>query len=510
MATASSSYEVKIVRSEFIEQDPNNWWNGLCNACSQLWTQISDSARESCIAVSVCGQMQDITLVNVEKGFLRPAILYSDSRACKQSRQLEESGHLDYIRNTTRNFKGSSSILAKLLWIKENEPECLNMADFIFLGAHDYIVWRLCGATVTDFTTASASGLIDVQEKEWAWGVFELVNLGQYANRLPKLHRFIDGDVGALCSEASASLGLGGDIRCFHAGGDLAAVSMGALGNNLGKSQYIYLGTSGWIASLRCGYEEGKIGDGCFTLLHPDPEYSIRAAAMATAMGNLEWISEVFSDSRLISFGENLGMQMPDKYTMINTLAEKAPVGSGGLLFLPYLCGERSPMNDANARACFVGLSKSTLKSHMYRAVFEGVAFGIRTLKNTLLMRYDDHIVLVGGAANSSVFCQIMANVLNCAVFVPANPQNIGSLGAALVVDLPCKRKKSSSDSPTKKQTAPHLQHLSSSASGFSANVAQKYFPHPETSRVYDQLFTIFSELYPNLKHVFSSLKSFR
>ena len=472
----------------------------------ELWNKLGEEFNHECFAVSVTGQMQDVILVNIESGVIRPAILYSDSRAHEEAKKLEELVGIEELQRVTRNYKGASGILPKMMWLKSHEPAYLAQANFILLGAHDFIIWKLCGAHVTDFTTASTTGLLDVEESTWAFGLFDKARMANFGNHLPKLHRFKEGAVGELCEEAKDELGLVNHALCFHSGGDLAAVTVGALGLEGGNefSQYIYLGTSGWIATTEKGYTEGKPGDGCFTLLHPDPSYCIRASSMATAFGNLEWLSDIFSDTKLIGFGNRLGMEMSDKYSMINDFAGKADIGSGGLVFLPYLCGERSPFNDPLARACFIGLSRGTSKSCMYRAVFEGIAFATRALKSSLLVPYQRQIVLVGGGGKSPVFCQILADVLKMTIVVPANSEFIGSIGSAKTAKIPPQRKKAVFKSERKEgkeeKVEPDMSELEAD------DPPTIYSPDEFSCHQYDKLYDIYTSLYPILKESFHRL----
>eukprot|EP01135_Chromosphaera_perkinsii_P005538 Nk52_evm87s352 gene=Nk52_evmTU87s352 len=496
---AKGFYETSTPRVNYIEQDPNEWWEATKTACAELWRNVGPEFNRECFAISVTGQMQDVVLVNIEEGVVRPAILYSDSRSIEEAKYLEETVGADYMQKVTRNYKGASGILPKLLWLKNNESESMKKADLVLLGAHDFIIWKLCGAHVTDFTNASTTGLLDVEESTWAWELLEKAQLASMANYLPKLHRFKEGAVGDLCLEAKEALGLENHALCFHSGGDLAAVTIGALGLEVGEefTQYIYLGTSGWIAATQKGYHIPKADDECFTLLHPDPQFCIRAASMATAFGNLEWLSDIFSDTKLIKLGNRLGMEMADKYSMINDFAGKADIGSGGLMFLPYLCGERSPFRDPLARASFIGLSRGTSKSCMYRAVFEGIAFATRTLKNCLLLPFKEYIVLVGGGGKSPVFCQILADVLKVAVVVPSNSEFVGSIGSARTAKLPLKRKKSVFKSEMKNDNgAPQAEEKDVTLPfGTDENLHKTYQPNEYNCHVYDRLYEVLHNL---------------
>ena len=256
--------------------------------------------------------------------------------------------------------------------------------------------------------------------------------------------------------------------------GDLGATTVGA-GAGLPGRAYGYRGTSGWIAAS-LDQATPKPDQGVFTLRHPDPARYIQVAPMLTAGGNLEWLRGALTGDDPLAYDE------------LNRLAGQAPAGSRGLLYLPYLGGERSPFSDPDARAAFIGVSGQTGRAEMVRAVMEGVAMGYRSLGDALGLAADGPLLLTGGGGKSAVWAQILADVLDRPVQVVADPGNAPARGAAVIAG---------------KALGWYDSYLP--AGGFFP-VAATYRPHRDRRAVYDDLYALFSTLYPRLKDAFSGL----
>jgi xylulokinase len=215
--------------------------------------------------------------------------------------------------------------------------------------------------------------------------------------------------------------------------GDLGATTVG-VGAGVPGRLYGYLGTSGWLASTLIEAEPCP-ERGVFTLRHPDPAQMIQVAPMLTAGGNLEWLRSTFHAVLVSALGQG-AVVPPVNYDLLNQLAASAPAGSRGLLYLPYLAGERSPFSAPDARACFIGLSADSRISELARSVLEGTTLAYRALREALGVVQSGPLVLVGGGAKSPVWAQILADVLGAPVHVAEDPGNAAARGAALIVGL--------------------------------------------------------------------------
>lgn len=465
-------------RGKFVEQNPGDWWQAVIHSINALMQRHAEHPPQ---AVVMSGQMQNVILCSQEE-HLAPAILYSDTRAAVEAKRVQEQIGEMRLRQVTGNLQDASSLLAKLLWVKEHWQEVYHNAQILFLGAHDYVTWRLCRAWVTDLTTASTTGLLNLNSNTWA--VEFLTELGLRTDWLPELVS-ADQPTGFTSASLAEATGLPQGIPIFHGAGDAATTTLGARAGEAGRL-YIYLGTSGWLATTELFAPADPL-TGVFNLRHPDPRRLILIGPMLTAAGNLDWIREQFGDLERAS-RQDIHL---DAYQLIGDLAAQAPPGSGGVLYLPYLAGERAPFRDANARGVFFGLHRSITRFHLYRAVLEGVALGMKTIYRVLpsTARQESHagIGLVGGGARSRLWAQIFANVFNSHVQVLANPGDVGARGATLIAGKA-------------------LGWYSDYDPPDFFPIQETCDPQPEIVEIYERAFDVFSELYPALKTCFQHL----
>ncbi len=481
LATGYADYPTYRQAGNIVEQEPEDWWRATISALTQLRQHLaqysSDNSplpvlgrdRVGLHAIILTGQMQDCILLGCD-GALGRAILYSDSRAQEEAATLAEKIGYEQLVAITGNEQGASSLLAKWLWLQRHDPERLAKTNAILLGAHDYIAWKMGDMPGADFTTASTTGLLDLQKKRWAEPL--LATLGLDHLLLPTLQA--SGTFsGNLSPEAASQLGLTAGIPILRGCGDLGATTIGVGAGEVGRL-YAYLGTSGWVAgSLEVATPNPQ--GGIFTLCHPDPQRFIQVAPMLTAGGNLDWL-------------RTLSITQSPTYQSLNDMASSVPPGSHGLLYLPYLAGERSPFSDPQARACFIGISQQTTQAEMARAVMEGVAFAYRSLQDAMGADVRNGLFLVGGGAKSAVWSQILADVLGCAVNVVADPSDAGNRGALLLAGRSLGWYDSFSPAPD------------------FFPVAQKFIPNSANRDLYDALHSVFRELYPQLKNSFKQL----
>jgi len=402
------TYETRFMTGNRTEQDPNDWWEAAAASIRNLRLGKRELfARIS--AVAVTGQMQNLILTRAKEPVM-PAILYTDMRAGEEAEFVNQTVGTEALRRITGNDQDGSSLLAKLLWVKKHNPKALTDADAVLIGAHDYIVLKLCGEAVSDVVTASTTGLMNLADRAWATDIFSAIGLP----KLP-LGRIVPGgtQVGELDGRIAALVGLPKGLPVCHGPGDAGATTLGAGAGEPG-SVYGYLGTSGWVAFSAT--HRGSPDQGVWTLSHPKQEYLIPIAPILTSGGCLEWLREEFKEGR--------------NYSDYIRLAEQAAPSE--LLFLPYLSGERSPFRDPDARGAFLGLSRRTTLKDMYRAVFEGVAYAYRHLLDALGVDKPTSLVITGGGTKSRYWMQLFANILNTPVVVPIDPQNVGVRGAVL------------------------------------------------------------------------------
>lgn len=466
LAGGYAGYETYTAAGNWVEQSPLDWWRATQQALAQLWTQPG-AAPTHVVAIALSGQMQDLIAIDSHAA-IGNAILYADSRAQVEAAQIEGQIGRQRLVALTGNDQGAASLLAKWRWLQHHESARLAAARTLLLGAHSYIAWKLCGVISCDYTTAGTTGLLDLERQ--AWAVDLLAELALDSTLLPPLRR-ADDYLGALTPVAAVATGLPAGVPVYAGAGDLAATTVGVGAGEVGRL-YGYFGTSGWIAGTLAQATPAP-ERGIFTLPHPEPSQRIQVAPMLTAGGNLDWARQAIANE-------------PD-YAQINLLAATAPVGSHGLLYLPYLAGERSPFSDPHARAGYLGISAQTTRADLLRAVMEGTCYAYSALRQTLGIAADQ-LYVVGGGAQSALWMQILADVMGCPVCVVAAPGDAGARGAALIVG----------------KTLGWVTAYNSHPEFFP--VAAEYLPDGEKSRRYAQFQAIFAELYGQLKPTFARL----
>ena len=470
LASALATYPTHTAAGNVVEQTPQDWWDAVCAALRDIWANAP--ADVTVAAVILSGQMQD-TIPLGDADAVGPAILYSDSRAQAEAVVIEQLVGVAELTAITGNAQGAASVLAKWRWLATHAPVQLVATRTILLGSHDYVTWRLCGVRSADPTTAATTGLLDWRTRTWATSLLDQLELDTAL--LPALHA-AGTPIGAVSTAAAPATGLRAGTPVLQGVGDLGATTVGVGAAEPG-ALYAYLGTSGWIAASQDAVTPMP-ARGVFTICHPQPGRYIQVAPVLTAGGNLEWLRRALATVE----------SDPPAYTRLNTLAAQAQPGSGGVLYLPYLNGERSPFSDPLARAGFLGISGATTQADLVRAVMEGTAFAYRALREALRVTQHGPLVLAGGGAQSPVWAQILADVLGNPVQVAAAPGDAPARGAALIAGRA-------------------LGWYASLTPGEDFSPAQaRYTPLEPNVRRYDRLYAVFDGLYPALQASFAAL----
>jgi len=459
---------------EYVEQDPEDWWRALKEALTAIKPHIIDQAVE---AVVLGGQMQDLILLRNGK-VMQPAILYMDTRAAAEIEEIESRVGRQRLITTSGNVQDGSSLPAKLLWLKRHLPELYREADTLLLGAHDYLSFRMSGSRNSDYTTASTTGLMDIRERCWAGGLLQELDIRE--DWLPNLVRADNRD-GILDPQAASFLGIREGVPVLHGSGDVGSATVGA---GEPGSTYCYLGTSGWVAESSDNDSPADPETGIYNLCHPDPSRLIHVGPMLLAGGNLEWALKTIS-----GFSEH-----PDRYGLFEKAAADARAGSAGVLYFPWLAGERAPFKDPQARGCFIGLSQATGPEQLYRAVLEGVALSMRSIREAMPGKSGrgSALTLVGGGARSALWSQIFADVFGCDVFTIEDEEDVGSKGLAIIAGR-------------------SLGWFSSYLSlGEVLKVKERFKPDRCRKELYDRIYPSFRNTYPVLKELFCALAGYR
>ncbi len=399
------------------EQNPHDWWDATVSSIRQLLAQTNTKGDEIA-AIGLTGQMHGLTMLDKNGEVLRPAILWNDQRTASQCDEIRWFIGRERLIQLTGNDALTGFTAPKILWVREHEPEVFTKTHHVLLPK-DYVRYRLTGDYATDLSDASGTLLLDVKNRQWSTEVLKALEIP--LAWMPKVYEgtAVTGSVSAL---AAAATGLKAGTPVVGGGGDQAAQAVGVGAVESGIIA-LTLGTSGVIfASTDKPFieAEGRMHAFC----HAMPNRWHMMGVMLSAAGSLRWYRDTIAPQ--IDFD-----------TLVNAAAT-VPVGSEGLLFLPYLTGERTPHPDSLARGGFIGLTLRHTQAHLTRAVLEGVAFGLRDgfeLMKGAGLTDIKQVRVSGGGAKSPLWRQILADVLGVEL-VTVNTTEGAAYGAALLASV--------------------------------------------------------------------------
>jgi xylulokinase len=452
------------------EQDPLDWWQGVTKSIRQVLLETQIEAKDI-LCVGLTGQMHGLTLLDKKGRVLRPAILWNDQRTGEQCEEIRRRIGKTRLIEITGNDALAGFTAPKILWVRQHEPDFYSHIAHILLPK-DYVRYRLTGAFAADLSDASGMLLVDIATRHWSDEVLS-------ALEIPKewLPGTCEGpDVtGVVTDQAASETGLVMGTPVVGGGGDQAAQAVGVGAVKAGIIA-LTLGTSGVVfASTDKPFiePEGRLHAFC----HAVPERWHLMGVMLSAAGSLRWFRDTFAP----------GMA----YDELLAPSADIPPGSEGLLFLPYLTGERTPHPDPLARGAFVGLTVRHTLAHLARAVLEGVAFGLRDsfelIKSSGLARVDQ-VRISGGGARSALWRQILASVLG-AELATVNTTEGAAYGAALLAGVGV-------------GVWPNVD----AACTQTIQVTGSTLPDLAFHDAYERCYQLYRGLYPALKPIFSSL----
>lgn len=404
VAEASAAYPTRNATGGVVEQDPGHWWAAACTVLQRCGV-----AREIA-AVGLTGHMQD--LVPVADGrALRAAMLYSDTRALTQHRRLLQM--IPDWEARTGNQQDVSTVPAKIAWLAEHEPHALRAAERLLLSPAGFVAWRAGAAAACDVTTASTTGLLDVTTRGWLTDAATAA--GAWPEQLPRLVGSAPGDavVGEVSPAAAEELGVRSGIPLVLAMGDAGSTTDGLVGSEPGDA-YIHLGTTGWLAGITPATDAEP--SPIHSLVMPGWGERLRIGAVQSAGSASAWALATLLPGRTFAEVEDL-------------VAPRLLHVRERPLALPGLAGERTPVRDGDLRGAFIGVEESTTREDLYLAVLTGVAMGLRHASDAMGIR-QDRIPLVGGAAGSGVWRQLLADVFG-ATIVTGHAEAPGAHSAA-------------------------------------------------------------------------------
>jgi len=462
----SREYPISFPHPGWSEQDPEDWLRETLAGICEL-TQDCDKSQIAGIGAG--GQMHGLVVLDENDQVIRPAILWNDGRTAKEVKYLNETVGRDKLSQYTANIAFAGFTAPKLLWMRENEPELFGRIAKIMLPK-DYINYILTGIHCTDYSDASGMLLLDVERKCWSKEMLALCGVTE--SQMPKLFESYEA-VGVLKPEIARQLGLAETVKVCAGAGDnaAAAVGTGTVGAN---GCNISLGTSGtiFISSDKFGVDPNNA---LHAFAHADGRYHLMGCMLSAASCNKWWQEEIIGT---MDYQAEQAKILPEH------------LGRSHVYFLPYLMGERSPINDIEARGTFIGMTMDTTRADMLQAVLEGVAFGIRdSLEVAKALGLSiPRSKICGGGAKSPLWRQIMANVLSMDIDMLEVEEGPG-YGGAILAAVACE------EYANVEEAAERL-----------VRVKETIHPDPVIAERYEAQYQKFRMIYPALRELFPKL----
>lgn len=445
VSDALSGYSFVTLDGGRIEQNPDDWWFSMARGTKEVLAESGlEASRISCI--SLCAQMQGVVLVDRSLKALRPAMSYMDQRGGAQKEssvehglQVEGMNLVTLLRTLRINGAAPVSVkdpLWKYLWVRDNESDIFERVHK-WLDVKDYLNARATGRCTTTRDSAFATFLTDERKQPSCWSPTLLSLYGVDPAHMAELIDSTDL-AGTLGTQAALELGLVKGIPIYGGGGDVSMIAVGAGATRSGET-YIYTGTSGWV-STSVTKRKVDVARRTASIVGAQRGLYNYFGEQETAGKCLEWVRDhlaldeinLYLEKRPVTEGNE--SRYRSLYDFLIESIDQVPAGSGGVIFTPWLHGNRSPFEDPAARGMFFNLSLDTGKRMMIRAVVEGIIFHQKWLLESVGHAFPVRgpVRFVGGGALSSSVARMLADIIELPVETIANPQNCGASGAAL------------------------------------------------------------------------------
>jgi len=423
VASRTCPYDTRFFNGNWAEQEPLDWWAAVCSSTRELLEAAKADASDVAV-VALSGQMMGCTPVDREGNALRPSILYCDQRATKECGDLLSKIDLKSFYAIAGHRASASYALEKMMWIRDREP-AIYARTYKTLCAKDYINCRLTGRMATDYSDASGTNAFDLNTFRWSEKILDLA--GVDGEMFPEAMEST-AILGTITSQAARQTGLKEGTPVAAGGGDGSCAGVG-VGCIKPGTAYNYLGSSSWIALT---VEKPIVDEQMRTMnwAHCVPGYLHPSGTMQTAGASHNWLKNTLCQAE-VDEGARLGVS---PYELIDAAVARVPAGSNGVLFLPYMLGERTPWWNPNARGAFIGLNLATKREDMLRAVLEGITLNLGYIVNIFRRHVPiDAITAIGGGARSAIWRQMMADIYGCPVRSLNFLEEATSMGAAVI-----------------------------------------------------------------------------
>ena len=465
--STAKDYPLIFPHPGWSEQDPREWWNACLTGLRDLLKGFDPAAVAG---IGIGGQMHGLVTLDAQDRVIRNAILWNDGRTEKETAWLNTEIGKEKLSALTANIAFAGFTAPKILWMRTNEPENFARVEKIMLPK-DYLAYMLTGVHACDYSDASGMLLLDVAHKRWSKEMLEICGVKE--SQMPKLFESF-AVIGTLKPDIAAELGLPASVKVVAGAGDNAAAAVGTGVVGEGGCN-ISLGTSGtiFISSKNFGVDPHNA---LHAFAHADGGFHLMGCMLSAASCN-SWLCD-----KILNTSDYAAEQ-------VGITGEK--LGRNPVFFLPYLMGERSPINDVNARGTFTGITMNTSRTDLVQAVLEGVAFAIRDsfeVARSLGLSIE-RSKICGGGARSPLWRKIMANVLGIPLEMVKTEQGPG-YGAAMLAMVGC-----------------GVFESVQAAADALVEVSSITEPDPALTALYDAQYQKYKKIYPALRDVFPALR---
>lgn len=465
--TSQTGYDIIKSCMKYAEQNIEELWEASKKTIADLVKRYPQEAARI-KGISYSGQMHGLVMVGADGKPIRNAIIWADQRSEKEIQKIYDIVGKDTYRNTALNSLSTGFLVSSLMWVKEHEPENYEKIRYVMLPK-DYIRYMMCGEYGTDMSDASSGAIFDIQKRQWAWELID--RLGFDRIMFPECHESCE-IAGKVTENCASETGLKAGISVAYGGGDTL---MQGVGNGIIEPGVLAanIGTACQIAG---GFRK-PVYDSQFrtnTFCHVERDLWMLMGAHLSGGVALKWL-------------KNQILEMKD-FDEMTALASKAPAGSEGMLFLPYLNGERTPYNDPNAKGIYFGITLKHDRTHMIRSTMEGIVFGLRTsieIFKGLGIEYHK-IIASGGGARGRLFREMQADIFDCEIYTNEGNEQ-ACIGGAITAAVACGEYTDYEE-----------------ACGKLVRMKEEVItPNRENQKYYEEQFEVFKELYGHNRDLF-------
>lgn len=512
LASSTAGYNLYVDEETGVkggaEQDADEWWDAMCTTTKTVFNKMPSVSKEQVEGISFCSAMQGLVLVDKEGKCIRRPMTYMDQRAREELKKGMAHGFqiagaeitklLKYLRYTGAVSSSVKDPIWKYRWVEAHEPENFKKI-YKWLDIKEYLILRASGEFVMTQDSAFGTLLYDTRKGHEGWCKPVCDMVGVKMEHLAPIKKSTE-KVGEVTEQAAKELGLAPGTAVYGGGGDASLIGVGAGAVEVGDT-HIYSGTSGWVGTV---VPEQLVDTGAMmaAIVGVNPKTFNYFGELETSNKCVGWVKDHLALDEIGVFLKKYGNAADsfeqvefNMYDYLEEVIDTIPAGSNGVIFTPWLHGNRCPFEDPNAAGMFFNIRLDTGKTELIRSVVEGICFHMRWLLERQELKVTKYkkstaVRFCGGGALGETTCQILADVLQRDVVVVDSPQNIGAVGAAACIAVGM-------------GVVPTIEDVKK-----LIPVKTTYHPNPENKAVYDKNFKVFQNLYKCNKENFAILNS--